>query len=200
MFFCKQHVMFIKWKYQKLQNSLQEVVNNIKKRQLENHISKIRDIENLYMELRRSVENFNHLFGWPILQTIVYISMNILLLLYTIIFDKSFRNIGYWYSIYIYILVDISVYLAITINIIVSCEKAKRQGDKMLSWTFSLLTKIPDRNIQEKQEMLYLTKVVSYSKPSFSAAGLFQVKKTVLSAIVGTLTTYFIVIVQFIDL
>lgn len=132
MFFCKQHVTFIKWKYQQLQDSLQEVVNNIKRRQLENHISKIRDIENLYMELRRLVENFNHLFGWPILQTIVYISMNILLLLYTIIFDKSFRNIGYWYSIYIYILVDISVYLVSTKIILSGTEnKTHRSSSQM---------------------------------------------------------------------
>lgn len=84
-----------------------------------------------------------------------------------------------------------------------SCDMAAKEAYKTASIAYKLLAKLPTSpsNVHEetlKEDLILLCNQSSNRCPVFSAAGFFNVDLTMLSSIVASVTTYFIVIIQFI--
>lgn len=83
-----------------------------------------------------------------------------------------------------------------------SCDSAAKEAYKTASIAYKLLARLPinPTDAQEvlKEDLILLCNQSANRCPIFSAAGFFNVDLTMLSSIVASVTTYFIVIIQFI--
>jgi gustatory receptor len=81
--------------------------------------------------------------------------------------------------------------LTIAIPIDSTVKEAKRFID--------LCYKLQEKFIQESKEIEVLTRLVDHSKnfiPEFSAAGFFNINKSIIFSLVGNVATYFIITIQ----
>jgi gustatory receptor len=81
--------------------------------------------------------------------------------------------------------------LTIIIPIDSTVKEAKRFVD--------LCYKLQEKCMQESKEIEVLTKLVDHSKnftPEFSAAGFFNINKSIIFSLVGNVATYFIITIQ----
>lgn len=88
------------------------------------------------------------------------------------------------------------------ITIASSCNSALNEAEKVGKTTFKLLQDIPEFKMTENEEMLreellVLAQQALMNCPHFTAAGFFNVDYTMLYNILGSVTSYVVVIVQF---
>jgi hypothetical protein len=85
-----------------------------------------------------------------------------------------------------------------------SCANAVCESNKITAICFTWLGEIPTIPVSNKdqivkEEILLLVQQADSRRPKFSAAGFFVVDFTLLGFILGTVTSYIIVSVQFIQ-
>lgn len=81
----------------------------------------------------------------------------------------------------------------------VSCEKATKEAQNLGTISYKLLARI-DRTPETahiREELFILAQQVTHRCPYFSAAGFFNVDYTMLFIILGSFTSYLVVIIQF---
>ncbi|KAJ3652564.1 hypothetical protein Zmor_018517 [Zophobas morio] len=154
----------------------------------------MRRIENLVCFLKEMNVAFNDVFGWPIILIILYSS--ILLLNYL---DDIFKNsFGYSKNQYVGVIIsNISVvFLANigTIALILLCDLVLDEAKTTTLLAYKLRQYAL---LVEKQEISDFITLMSDNFPQFTAAGFFSVNKTTILNIMGTVTTFFIIIIQF---
>ncbi|KAJ8947991.1 hypothetical protein NQ314_008507 [Rhamnusium bicolor] len=85
------------------------------------------------------------------------------------------------------------------IVIIFCCDMVINESSKLITMCYKLEQNLPFFS-EERQELESLRNQAIVKCPNFTAAGLISIKRSTLLAILGTTTTYFIVIIQFTSL
>lgn len=87
------------------------------------------------------------------------------------------------------------------IVIAVTCEKTTREARRTATICYKLLLDVPPicSTMQErilKEELILLAQQATHQCPYFSAAGFFNVDYSMLFGLLGTVTSYVIVLIQ----
>nr|WKF45111.1 gustatory receptor 3 [Podabrus annulatus] len=82
---------------------------------------------------------------------------------------------------------------------VVKCTEAEETGRKIGDVCLNALTNLPysSENERIKEELNFLNCLVNQKSPTFSAAGFFSINYTLLLSIIGSITSYVIVLIQF---
>ncbi|KAL1506220.1 hypothetical protein ABEB36_005619 [Hypothenemus hampei] len=183
--------------------------------QMETHLSFILNSEHFYSvrtfrvmhyELCKLVKRFNEMFGRIILSTVVFSIVNILAKVTFIIdfyiTERSDEDINKW-STFIGILC-FWIFVNLSQSFLFSFYGAQitKEGEKTTRICFYLLNKVScqTKNLDEKlvQEELMAFAFQSYCHiPSLSAGGFFDINFRVLGLMISSVTSYLMVIIQF---
>ncbi|KAH0820344.1 hypothetical protein GEV33_002447 [Tenebrio molitor] len=155
----------------------------------DNHLVFIKVKYNI-LGLRQSVEAFNQIFGWPILFVILYSCLRILI--YMDLLIDSQKNLGIGITI---VNVGILVVLFVgSVVIIVSCDAILEEGETIVR----LLSKYRYcANGGRNDEVKMLSGMMKDNFPEFSAARFFWIDRTTIFGILQSITTFFIILIQF---
>ncbi|EFA05780.1 gustatory receptor [Tribolium castaneum] len=154
----------------------------------------IKRVEGLICSIKELNMIFNDVFGWPIIMIVLYSSL--LLLNYL---DDIFKNsFGYDNQQYLGVIIsNISVVFLTTVGttiLILLCDSVLEE----VKTTILLAYKIRQYAVsKEKKEIYEFINVVLNNSPQFTAAGFFSINKTTIFHMMGTVTTFFIIIIQF---
>lgn len=80
--------------------------------------------------------------------------------------------------------------------IIFSCDAAVEESKKLLVTCYRMEQLLPPFS-NEKEELMSLENVLKTKRPTFTAAGFFEIKKSTLLSLLSTTATYFVVSIQF---
>ncbi|CAH1380596.1 unnamed protein product, partial [Tenebrio molitor] len=184
-------------KYKYVNSLLSEQLNYVKAARpisTERFLVSLERIENIVCFLKELNLIFNDLCGWPIMLIILYSSLLNLNYL-----DDIFKNsFGYDQRQFIGVIIsNISVVLITntgTVSLILLCDSVLEEAKVtvLLSYKLRQYT-LP----KEKQEMSDFVKVLLDNFPEFTAAGFFSITKTTIFHMISTVTTFFIIIIQF---
>ncbi|KAJ3620387.1 hypothetical protein MTP99_004340 [Tenebrio molitor] len=158
---------------------------------------KLKQIETHLYLLKDTVDIFNDIFGWPIFFIIVYTTLHIL---------NHFDNI-FAASLFpdsepnptVKIVIDIGILLLTfvgTTTMIVTCDSIVMEAESILSMFFKL-QRYSDGDLRRKQKFYLGSRVVLENFPKFSAARFFNISRTTILSILGSVTNYFIIMIQF---
>ncbi|XP_044261368.1 gustatory receptor 68a-like [Tribolium madens] len=191
-------VVRIFWeKYRNVNLLLSEQLVHMQSRQFaeyEKFHAFIKRMEGLVCSIKELNETFNDVFGWPIIMIILYSSL--LLLNYL---DDIFKNsFGYDNKQYIGVIIsNISVVFLTAVGtsvLILLCDSVLEE----VKTTILLSYKIRQYAVlKERKEISEFINVVLHNSPQFTAAGFFSINKTTVFHMMGTVTTFFIIIIQF---
>ncbi|XP_044261376.1 gustatory and pheromone receptor 39a-like [Tribolium madens] len=135
---------------------------------------------------------FNDVFGWPIVMIILYSS----LLLLNYLNEILKNNFGYDPRQYTGVIVSNVVVASLTnvgtLTLILLCDSVLKE----VQTTILLAYKIRQHALI-KEDISEFINVLLNNYPEFTAAGFFSISKTTIFHVIGNLTTFFIVIIQF---
>jgi gustatory receptor len=173
---------------------------------------KLKQIETHLYLLKDTVDIFNDIFGWPIFFIIVYTTLHILNHFDNIfaasLFPDSEPNptVKIVIDIGILLLTFVSnkksgfinmIYLKVgTTTMIVTCDSIVMEAESILSM-FLKLQRYSDGDLRRKQKFYLGSRVVLENFPKFSAARFFNISRTTILSILGSVTNYFIIMIQF---
>lgn len=83
----------------------------------------------------------------------------------------------------------------------VTCDMTTKEAQRTATVCYNLLLDVPavSNNVQDKilrEELILLAQQATHQCPYFSAAGFFNVDYTMLFGLLGTVTSYIIVLIQ----
>ncbi|EFA05781.1 gustatory and pheromone receptor 39a [Tribolium castaneum] len=168
-------------------------INLLLTEQLQNRRFFAKKMEGLVCSIKELNMIFNEFFGWPIIMIILYSSLMVLNYI-----DEVFNNnFGYDKKQYIGVVVaNVGVAFMInvgTVTLILSCDAVLEEVKTTLLLAYKIRQVFPN----EKKNISEFINVVLNNYPDFSAAGFFSINKTTLLQIIGNVTTFFIIIIQF---
>jgi gustatory receptor len=89
------------------------------------------------------------------------------------------------------------IYLKVgTTTMIVTCDSIVMEAESILCMSFKL-QRCSDGGLRRKQKFYLSSRVVLENFPKFSAARFFNISRTTILSILGSVTTYFIIMIQF---
>jgi gustatory receptor len=89
------------------------------------------------------------------------------------------------------------IYLKVgTTTMIVTCDSIVMEAESILSM-FLKLQRYSDGDLRRKQKFYLGSRVVLENFPKFSAARFFNISRTTILSILGSVTNYFIIMIQF---
>lgn len=76
------------------------------------------------------------------------------------------------------------------------CDYATKEAENFVKMCFKMQEKFQEGTL-DREEIFKLGLYAQHFLPVFNAVGFFSLDKTAISAFIGTVATYFIVVVQF---
>lgn len=76
------------------------------------------------------------------------------------------------------------------------CQKIRNEGKTTVNLCYLLQEQVATKS-EEREELMKLANIAEARLPTFTAAGYFEINKSVLMNIFGTVATYIIVLIQF---
>nr|UTN00896.1 gustatory receptor [Semanotus bifasciatus] len=152
-------------------------------------INKMNEVITLYRTLYLVMDNFNRIFGWHIF---FYISLTVIRTLVGVVRSMEFKfSLESNTSNY----VSCMVYIMSCIVLIMCCDTAEKSGKKSIKICFTL----HERSEREiiKEQLLQLADYAQYWRPTFSAAGFYDVNQSTFTAIFNAFITYIVILIQF---
>ncbi|KAJ8983200.1 hypothetical protein NQ317_016421 [Molorchus minor] len=151
----------------------------------------IRKVKQLYLKIDEVIEYFNNIFGLTILGIFAHLFSEALV-------GMSFTNYNYSHSL---ILIMMScMYMLITVFCPVvltfSCQAAFSESRNILMTCYKLEHDISPIS-WEAEELARLKYILVNRPPVFLAAGFFELDKRTNLGLLNTITTYFIVVAQY---
>ncbi|EFA05785.1 gustatory receptor 84 [Tribolium castaneum] len=157
-------------------------------------INKIQDLQNRVASLKNTIDSFNELFGLPFVCIIFTTGVTVVDFL-----DDILKN-SYGYSrtqhlrIVAANLITIISVLIPTVGMILSCQQVYGSATVLLNTAYNLRRGLVGR---ERQEVTSFINTLLNHFPNFTAANFFRIDKSVVFRVLGVVTTYLIVVVQF---
>nr|XP_015836309.1 PREDICTED: putative gustatory receptor 28b [Tribolium castaneum] len=151
-------------------------------------------LENRVVFLKDIVDNFNKIFGWPLIFLMIVTGVAVVDFL-----DDIFKN-SYDYSQEHYLgivtatLLTVLLILIPRFAIVLSCHQVYVNARDVLKVAYNLRRCSVG---QEWKQMDCFIKTVVHHLPHITAADFFQIDKTMIFHMLGTVSTYLIVVVQF---
>ncbi|KAJ3653141.1 hypothetical protein Zmor_019050 [Zophobas morio] len=172
--------------YKCLNNTLSTSISTL----CDNTLNKI---EQNYCFLKEFVDIFNEVFQWI---TALIICYTVLYMLHTLDFVvANLLQLEYYMEMIVLVDVLLVVITVIgTLVVILWCDSILTEAGKLVRESYGLQRKcrlLPEARFER------FTKILQQNFPSFSAAGFFEIKKSTCLGIINTVTTFFIVAVQF---
>ncbi|KAJ3664564.1 hypothetical protein Zmor_000121 [Zophobas morio] len=167
----------------------------------------LREVRKYYNEICGLVDDFNNIYGTVILLVMIYVIAYILnltdmLLVYSNAKSRNINGVEYGTELTLLCVSWMITLLLFSFLLAKSCSNAVSESENILTVCFIWLNEIPTipktfKQQMLKEEILLLVQQVTTRKPKFSAAGFFPVDFTLLGFILGSVTSYTIVSVQF---
>ncbi|KAJ8921512.1 hypothetical protein NQ315_003130 [Exocentrus adspersus] len=162
-------------------------------------VKELQRIHAAYTEVGTAAEVFNKVFGWPLLLMFAEATEMVLTSLDILIERGTVQTLNSTVSIQIISLIYISfsfIKLCGPTMIIFSCDAVLREANKVLR-NCRLLQETAPLLTREMEELKRIENLVQNRRPKFTAANFFQINRSTLISIIGTTTTYMIVVLQF---
>ncbi|KAJ3664567.1 hypothetical protein Zmor_000124 [Zophobas morio] len=169
----------------------------------------LRKVRKYYNSICDMVDNFNQIYGLAILMVIIVVityvlNLTDLLLVYGVSKDKNIGGASYGTDLIILCGFWMVTLLMFTILLAYGCAGAISKSENVAKICFFWINEIPSlptshRDQELKEELSLLVQQSTSRCPKFSAAGFFPVDFTLLGFIFGTVTSYIIISIQFID-
>ncbi|KAJ8918708.1 hypothetical protein NQ315_015028 [Exocentrus adspersus] len=157
----------------------------------------LKKITELYLDTNKAVECFNDIFGWPVFlclsQNVVY-----LLFCFALLSDKKFTSKG---GLLAGDIIAVNVLNAIlgewgSVVQIFFFDLAMQEAKKLTKTCYELEDALPAYS-KEREELRNLSEIIQSTQTNFKAADFFEINRSTILALLGTTTTYMIVIIQF---
>ncbi|XP_049820841.1 gustatory and pheromone receptor 32a-like [Aethina tumida] len=176
--------MYINCKYVNLNKELQIISGDTAN-------LNIRDVGKRFRLMYSVVEQFNSLFGWHIQYLVFLFIVSALSFFNWILFGstKTIPELLVYLFGMIYLLTGVSV-------LIIQSHKAKSSAKKIVQTSLRLQHHLPQYS-PTREELFRLCEKAAMFEPTFTAADFFVLDKSTILSILSTITTYFIVVVQF---
>ncbi|XP_068899730.1 putative gustatory receptor 39b [Tenebrio molitor] len=153
-------------------------------------------IENNLFFLKDLVNLFNNIFGWPIAIIISYTTIFIL------------NNFDYIFKTTVdveeisekRILADVVSVLLVflgTATVIAICDLILKEAEDILAMSYTLRRNAKSLSPKDKEHLKHFTKMILQNFPKFSAARFFNIDRSTILNMLGTVTTFFIILIQF---
>ncbi|KAJ3653140.1 hypothetical protein Zmor_019049 [Zophobas morio] len=152
--------------------------------------------QNLYF-LKDTTNAVNDTFEWPTTMVISYTVLYILNNLDYIFINSSIQNDN---QLKEKILADFALVLLTVIGtflVVLWSDLISKEAEDLLDKSYILQRSC--KNLAEKERFQELSKTIKHNFPRFSAARFFSVNRATILSILGTVTTFFIVLIQLRD-
>ncbi|XP_023311697.1 uncharacterized protein LOC111692154 [Anoplophora glabripennis] len=159
-------------------------------------IKTAKEVRILWLRMEDIVQDFNRLFGWPLLLLFFDFFLDILtaLICATFATDNSvYRMEGGAAVANAFYLFQSAIWLT---AIIFCCDSVVTETDELLTNCYRLEQTLPLFS-KELEELDSLKKLIRNKRPKLTAAGFFEIRRSTLLSLLSTTTTYFIVALQF---
>ncbi|KAJ3647941.1 hypothetical protein Zmor_019784 [Zophobas morio] len=150
-----------------------------------------------YRILGETIDIYNHLFGYQLMLIVLHCGLEVIsglnVAVASIIIDAA--NPVY-YNLFISnsILLMFSLYNFLTI--VLKCDATTQEAQKF----FDICVKIQDQFNMDSKQIDVITKLTNYSQRffrEFSARGYFKINKGIIFSLIGNVTAYLIIVMQF---
>ncbi|XP_056647837.1 uncharacterized protein LOC130900628 [Diorhabda carinulata] len=174
-------------------------VNNIKATNKCEVRNEIKRITALYNELCDVVDLINDVFGAGLLISVIF-TISYVLLYSIILIDFTVFKIGsssdVWiiYTSIVWLIENFVKIMALAL----AGENLSSEANKTVNVCYGLINKL-ENSEEIRQKLIFLIQQALDRKPCLKASGFFVVKSTMTGFIVGSITSYVIVAVQFLN-
>ncbi|XP_012063695.1 PREDICTED: uncharacterized protein LOC105627025 [Atta cephalotes] len=155
-------------------------------------LMKLKTLKKQHLMISDTVQMLNMIFGLQIIITIVisFTEITFNLYFYIVVFiAEEEENFWYWFFI-----LNMIYYITKIILIVWVCDSGKDQAAKIGITVHDLLNNTSDKQV--KNELEQFSVQILQRKNAFSAKGL-TIDATLLTAMAGSITTYLIILIQF---
>ncbi|RZC32000.1 7tm 7 domain containing protein [Asbolus verrucosus] len=155
----------------------------------------VNKIESSVYLLKDTIDLFNDIFGWPILQIISYTIFYTIGQIDKIFIANSLQNTYFFRRVVADVISLFLVFMETALPVMM-CDLVLQAFENFLSGAHKLRR---DTHVtsKEKKELSRFIKLVSENAPKFTAARFFDITRTTLLNVLGTITTFLIVLIQF---
>ncbi|XP_024884600.1 putative gustatory receptor 28b [Temnothorax curvispinosus] len=162
-------------------------------------LMELRALKKQHLIVNNAVQMLNIIFSLQLLSTIIMAFIEITFNMYyyvlqwkegvlIILMEKQFY--------YAYFVANLTIFITKMILIVWACETGKNQASEIITTVHDVLNCTDNKQIKDELQLFSLQML--HSKSTFSAKGL-TVDATLLVAIVGNITTYLLILMQFLN-
>ncbi|KAF7277338.1 hypothetical protein GWI33_008574 [Rhynchophorus ferrugineus] len=160
----------------------------------------IRRAKQTYLECLKGIRCFNSIFGYQIVAIFGYWLLLFETICFYLVESKSNgkvidHRIVYWKVV----VINMGYLIFNSLNlfsVVISCDNTTSESLKLMDRCYELQEKF-DRSTFEYQELQALAFYAAHNQLRFTAADLFEIRRSSMLALIATSTTYFIALVQF---
>ncbi|RZC33331.1 7tm 7 domain containing protein, partial [Asbolus verrucosus] len=156
----------------------------------------VRKFEFLARTMCDMIKLFNSIFGWPMVSIVLRSIIQLLGTAIHILIDSQKPDFHMKRNLLISKLSVTLLTTICTVSMIVACDLMVQAGDELVPLCYKLQEGLPDHSLL-RVELRRLGKFTSFNLPKISAAGFFEINRTTVLNIIATVTTYYIVVIQF---
>ncbi|XP_072397544.1 uncharacterized protein [Diabrotica undecimpunctata] len=158
---------------------------------------KLKKVFSLYQDLYVMSDEFNVIFGWKIFLILICTVFSLLnhanraLLVSRQKQDEQHVTYKYIMNGLVYPL----LYVVTTVALVMSCDSIEKSGDNVITTCHRKLINLDKSPL--RNDLQVMAKYMDKLRPTFTAAGFFQINQLILATIFTSITTYLIIIIQF---
>ncbi|XP_063924676.1 gustatory receptor 68a-like [Zophobas morio] len=155
----------------------------------------MKKMEHVAYTLKESVDHFNDIFGIPLLLMISYATLHFVNYIDDLFFFRF--NPDKYYHFFISNVLVVSMIFLGNCMLIVMCDSVLKEALKVVGFAYKLRKNFPSALSRQRVEVNEFIDFVIRNFPKFSAAGFFDIDRSTIFKLLGTVTTLLIVMVQF---
>ncbi|KAJ3652252.1 hypothetical protein Zmor_018233 [Zophobas morio] len=201
--FCK-YILYVLLKmllirYRGLKNvlllSLEQIIRNLKSNWSDETVLQlVKNVQLLMCVLKKSVDIFNAMFGWPLFFIISFTTIEIMNTIDDALFHSS--ELGLFHMILMNV-ASVGWTFVGTVALILKCQALYQEAEEIVSLSYQLQLLCTDNSVNENLKIRQFPNFVIKNLPKFSAANFFLVDKSTILSMLATLGTFLIIMVQF---
>jgi hypothetical protein len=81
--------------------------------------------------------------------------------------------------------------------LIVKCDLVLMEAEKILALSYKLRKNFGEASSEVKEELFEFSNTIVDNFPMFSAARFFEIKRSIILSVLGTVTTFLVIMIQF---
>ncbi|XP_017776024.1 PREDICTED: putative gustatory receptor 28b [Nicrophorus vespilloides] len=163
----------------------------------------LKKITKQFTNLTNLIDLYNKIFGWQFVSLYIVIVFNLLLPINLALIygsgEKDIDGFKYGSELVIVCIMRASLPIITALAIFSACNHATDEIKLTSVISYNLIQELGEvpNDLNYKQELQELALLATNKCPSFSAAGFFAVNYSALFGLVGSITSYLIVLIQF---